>query len=252
MNFNDLKRKSWKILSYFWKRDVIKEFYGVKFKLDLSEDVQRNIFYGNYDREGEMSTILNLVNKDDVVLDIGSHIGIYALPTAKRVEYVYCFEPDPYNFSKLEENKYLNKITNITLENIAIAEEAGERTFFQGDKNTGKSSFSDIKAKEETTIRTTTLDDYILGKDVDSIKLIRMDIQGAELSALRGAGKTLEMTNSLLIEMHPRQMKALNQNPQDVFKILSNKGFECENLAGKEIKSTKLRQGEKLLFERRN
>ena len=52
------------------------------------------------------------LNSDDIVLDIGANVGMYVVPTAKKVQTVYACELDPLNVAILKENLFLNSVVN--------------------------------------------------------------------------------------------------------------------------------------------
>src|SRR3989442_3100626 len=77
----------------------------------------------------------------DVVVDVGAHIGRYALRAAARASKVIAVEPDPSNFSLLERNVRLNGFSNVVLVPQAISSRGGIRALWLAAKeNRGTSS----------------------------------------------------------------------------------------------------------------
>src|SRR5438309_6727367 len=77
----------------------------------------------------------------DVVVDVGAHIGRYALRAAARASRVIAVEPDPSNFSLLERNVRLNGFSNVVLVPHALSSRAGTRALWlAASGNTGTSS----------------------------------------------------------------------------------------------------------------
>src|SRR3989442_3920119 len=77
----------------------------------------------------------------DVVVDVGAHLGRYALRAATKASKVIAVEPDPSNFSLLEQNVRLNGFSNVVLVPHAISSRAGTRALWlAGSGNTGTSS----------------------------------------------------------------------------------------------------------------
>ena len=79
-------------------------------------------FIGNAINEyGEFSEIeLSIMNKfieNDIIFDIGSNIGAFTIPFAKKVgeNEVFAFEPQPFIFNLLKHNVKLNKLKNVNL-----------------------------------------------------------------------------------------------------------------------------------------
>src|SRR3989475_9321293 len=77
----------------------------------------------------------------DVVVDVGAHIGRYALRAATRASRVIAVEPDPSNFILLEQNVRLNGFSNVVLVPHALSSRAGTRALWlAASGNTGTSS----------------------------------------------------------------------------------------------------------------
>src|SRR3989442_15761351 len=77
----------------------------------------------------------------DVVVDVGAHIGRYALRAAARASKVIAVEPDPSNFSLLERNVRLNGFSNVVLVPQALSSRGGIRALWLAAKeNRGTSS----------------------------------------------------------------------------------------------------------------
>src|SRR3989454_6946012 len=77
----------------------------------------------------------------DVVVDVGAHIGRYALRAATKASKVIAVEPDPSNFSLLERNVRMNGFSNVVLVPHALSSVPGTRALWlAGSGNTGTSS----------------------------------------------------------------------------------------------------------------
>src|SRR5256712_7596936 len=77
----------------------------------------------------------------DVVVDVGAHIGRYALRAATKASKVIAIEPDPSNFILLEQNVRLNGFSNVVLVPHALSSRPGTRALWlAASGNTGTSS----------------------------------------------------------------------------------------------------------------
>ena len=73
--------------------------------------------------EAELTLMLSFINEGDTVLDIGSNIGAFTIPFAKKVCFkgkVYAFEPQSFIFRIFKENVKINKLSNIEIFNIGL------------------------------------------------------------------------------------------------------------------------------------
>ena len=129
------------------------------------------------------------VHPGDVVLDIGAYRGTFtrhALESGARV--VVAFEPQPDNYACLEQT-FAPEIARgaVRLVKTAIWDEAGTLQF-AGAGLTGHVS----GATDGTiTVAATTIDDAVRDLGLDRVDFIKMDIEGAERHAVRGASQTL-------------------------------------------------------------
>jgi len=125
------------------------------------------------------------LGKNEVFIDGGASIGDTIIPFTRRCkEYkqIIAFEPDPASFEKLKQ-KYGNN-PRITLMNAGLYDKDGE-ILFDG----GKGQASKIADQGDFTdsIQIKTID----GLGLERVSFIKMDIEGAELNALKGAQKTI-------------------------------------------------------------
>jgi FkbM family methyltransferase len=168
----------------------------------------------------------NMLKPGDRIFEAGANIGYYIAVAEGRlgpnVEYL-AVEPDPEVFETLTSNvQSIGK--RITLREIAVSENDGESTFFQSaSSNLGsirKSRRTDDQAKK---VITTTID-QLCATSHFSPTVLRMDIEGAEVFALRGARNVLkECRPRLFIELHPSLMT--EDETLEVLAMLEEAGY---------------------------
>lgn len=135
------------------------------------------------------------------VLDIGAHIGYFTLLGARAVGSagsVYAFEPDPANYRFLCHNVALNGAEDVvTTVPKAVAGTSGIREFFANTKSSVASSFwGRGRSVSATRVECTTVDDFLDGGEIDVVKV---DVEGAEIEALRGMRRTLTGSRRLVV-----------------------------------------------------
>jgi FkbM family methyltransferase len=135
-------------------------------------------------------------DKGDVVLDAGGCWGETALFFAHEVGEngkVYSFEFIPSNIEIFTKNLILNKELQpiIELINQPVWKEPGLKLFFNDEGPASKVSFDQTKNMigESSTV---SIDDFISKNRVQKVDFIKMDIEGAEVSALIGATQTIK------------------------------------------------------------
>ena len=126
------------------------------------------------------------IEPDDIWLDGGSHIGVFALyACTKKAEAVHCFEPEPENYALLDQNaKMMNDEykTNVYCHNQAINQTGGTHKFTLAPNTWRHSLMSHYKKPlPSIDIDCHKFDNILQNKDINCIKL---DIEGSEIEIL--------------------------------------------------------------------
>jgi FkbM family methyltransferase len=187
--------------------------------------------------------------KNDTVVDIGAHLGRYALISSHLVGKegkVITIEANPLVFEKLKKNLELNKVTNTICLNYAVySEKTKIKLFVRKEESTnteyslrntvmidrGKLMVKGSKDAERVLeVNADTLDNLLDLNDIkqESVNWIKIDVEGAELEVLKGATNVLSKSKdiSILIEIHNLgNGKTLYQPIMD---LLNNYNFKKE------------------------
>jgi FkbM family methyltransferase len=161
--------------------------------------------------------------KNSHVIDGGANQGIFTCAFASAVGpggRVYAFEPQNYAVECIKENLKLNNFTNVDIFAGAISNEAG-LTYLNLDHGPVSASISSDRSGDDVICVTSySIDDLFIGGKISSAQFIKLDVEGAELLALRGA-------NALLEKERPHVcVEALNNDSyQLVAKYLSTFGY---------------------------
>jgi FkbM family methyltransferase len=225
---------------YFWfvKKNnpgfAIKEINGCKMYLDLKNDIgiSRELYIYSKREHATTDFALNteLIRKGNIILDIGTNIGYYALIWSKLVGdkgKVYALEPVENNFRVFKKNIELNNINNIDAFNVAAGSENG-KDYINVAEAGNISSFINgkysIKNREEVNL--VKIDDFLKNKDTPTI--VRMDVEGYAGEILKGMEKTLKNIKYILVEIHPH-IKTKRQK-EEFASILTNNNFKVERI----------------------
>lgn len=175
------------------------------------------------------------INPDDVVLDIGAHIGYYTLIFAKLVGphgKVFAFEPEPENFALLESNVRVNGYHNVTLIRKAVSDGTRKVRLCLSEGNSGDNRIYDsLDGRRSVEVEALSLDGYFTGYQ-GRIDFIKMDIQGAEPAALRGMVGLLTKNTEvkLITEFWPLGLKLSGVEPEAYLRLLVDRGFTLNNI----------------------
>src|SRR5580765_994909 len=139
-----------------------------------------------YERE-ERELFCSLIKPGYTVLDVGAHIGFYTLLAAKRGARVFSVEADPRNAAQLRHHLEINGFTDrVTVFEMAATECAKTIPLYRHAFNQGESNI--IQNGRPACM--------VQGNKLDALNLppsdiCKMDIEGAELMALRGMEQTM-------------------------------------------------------------
>lgn len=120
------------------------------------------------------------INNNDIIIDIGAHIGLFALFVSQfcKQGQIFCFEPVKENYNLLLENLQLNKITNAKPFNIAVSEKIGEVKIYLNEDESGHSMF--VPGTKSILSKSTSLKDIIDSNNLERCDFIKMDCEGVE------------------------------------------------------------------------
>jgi FkbM family methyltransferase len=177
----------------------------LKIRLELDDWIQQQVFFfGVFDARG-IRFLEGVLRPGDVFLDIGANIGCYSLAAAAKVGLegkVIAFEPVAHVFKNLQFNFELNRLNQAKAEKLAIYDREGSVTMHvAGRENLGMSSMlrHDAENGQTEEVITSTLDGYLAENGIEGVDLIKLDIEGAELAALKGMCNTLTNLRPVLI-----------------------------------------------------
>jgi FkbM family methyltransferase len=189
--------------------------------------------------EPELTNILiSQVQRGATVLDVGAHVGLHTLMFSRRAGidgHVLAVEASPANLGLLRKHLDWNHCRNVRLVGAAVGDREGEVAFTFRPDPTDPGGFANSLAYdicgETATIRMTTIDTLCVGCEPD---LIKIDIEGAELLALKGAYKTLMRSAPVIVvAIHPDAMRAIDTNPAELVAYLGICGYEGRHLDGR-------------------
>lgn len=197
----------------YYKTDYIqREIYRTKTYYEIS--YLKKIFF-EWNRG-----IIGQQVKDNVVLDVGANIGNHTLFFLKEAGAfkVFCFEPVKDTFDILKKNIDINNLTKkVCLQNIGIGETKGNASIKHYDpSNIGGTSLS---INGNGSIPITSIDSLDIQ---DSIILMKIDVEGLELSVIKGAKQTIK-------KFHPYIMIEIrNVNYEEIDHIFHEMGYAGE------------------------
>ena len=187
----------------------------------------------------QLASFARAIRPGDVVADVGSYRGTYAVVAAACTGArgrVYAFEPTAANQEIINANLALNDLADrVVVEAAAVSERSASALFYAwGDATTNSLAQTQAEAGA-IEVRTIALDDYFA--ELPMPRVLKIDIEGAELLALRGAQRILASDASIICELHPYAWEALGYRADDLRGLLEKFGRVTTDLAtGDEVK----------------
>ncbi|WKN40722.1 FkbM family methyltransferase [Tunicatimonas pelagia] len=196
--------------------------------------------------------LLKVFNREDniIIFDIGACEGLDSIRYANLFPQaqVYAFEPIPHNISKIKENFIKFEASNIHTVPKALSEQSGTATFYlssgspecredsdwdYGNKSSsllppeecGKSVHKWLKFEENIQVETLTINEFAKEHNINQIDFIHLDVQGAELSVLRGAYIFLESIKMIWLEVEDIKLYKDQPLRNDVEQFMANHNF---------------------------
>lgn len=192
---------------------MIVEVPGTNLKFDLrneyntDEIVLREIFEENVYEVNDTH-----FNRGGVVVDIGANIGTFSLFAAQYADKVYAVEPEPHNLEALKNNININNMNDKVIP-IPYGISDFKGTAVIHDSGGGSSIKDDGSFGAEIEIM--TLDNLFTLYQIESVDVLKVDVEGSELEIILGASKeSLNKCKYITMEFDIRTGSSLGQITQ--------------------------------------
>jgi FkbM family methyltransferase len=183
----------------------------------------------------QLAWILENLTEGDVAIDVGANCGQCTIVMADRCGVsgsVIAFEPNPHARDILERNFALNpSVKRATIESSACSDMVGGEVKLYYNGNTSNSALVDLSKRNQTSqepesfqVPVTTLDSYIAQQNLQDIRFVKIDTEGAEIRILRGARDVLASGAVILCELHPYAWPQFGNSLQELKDLLAGYG----------------------------
>jgi FkbM family methyltransferase len=207
--------------------------HGFQMQLDLGDVVQRRMYFaGEYDPRSSR-LFRQLLHPGDIAIDGGANIGYFSLLAARCVGdqgAVHAFEPVPRTFTLLLDNIEHNHFGNIQANCAALCDRTGVLQLrMAASANIGTATAVLPGSGPSVSAHALTLDEYAAQHAIGAIKLVKLDIEGSELSAIRGMRTLLSerRISYLICEVNPDLLDAQGIPPDALRREMAAYGYRC-------------------------
>jgi FkbM family methyltransferase len=185
--------------------------HALRFESTLLDFIGKSLFlYGVWELH-ETRFMQRFLQPGMRFVDIGANIGYHTLIAARLVGEsgaVYAFEPSDHTRRLLVRNLALNQARHVTVEAVAVTDFEGSIDFFESQSEQyhvlSSTIPSDRLSAVAKPVRATTLDTFLAERGIDGVDMVKVDVEGAEISVFRGARALLASDRAplLMFESH--------------------------------------------------
>ena len=193
------------------------------------------------DPEQEVKEIfLENISPGGVVIDIGSNIGDYTLLACKKVGTsgkVLSFEPLSETFLTLNRNLQLNEITNCMYFQKAVGKKPGLANLYKnnlsGTMGHLDSSLNGEDLIKRDEIEVLTIDDVLISEHIDTVNMIKIDVEGFEHEVLLGCLQSFKENKikKILCEVHFKYLESKGKSEETIYDLLHEYNFTITQIS---------------------
>lgn len=243
--------KSYRLADFFSQTLTNRNYFGIKlFYLKGNSIIDRIRFFKKGKvYEPELLDILRKYTKSSkpVFIDIGANIGLISIGYLNFFKdcRIIAFEPGPIQRFSFGSTILANNLfSNIVLSDVALSNIEGYETFItHGGVHNSGDGFKETKRSPdkgfEIVVKTDTLDNQVESLGLQTIDIIKIDVEGSELAVLKGSLKTIEKFKPIIVlEIAGKNLEAYNLTPSDLFKFIKELNYDIYTLKEEPIRSS--------------
>lgn len=211
---------------------------GFDMHLALHDPFQRQMFFSGLYEPGTTRLFRRLLAAGDTMVDGGANIGYFSLLAAQCVGLqgaVHAFEPVPQTFATFSQNVTINHFPQIRANMRALSDHAGELELElpESANDVGFLGWAASAVKlgrgRILAVPMCALEDYADEHGITHIKLVKLDLEGHELAALRGMTRLLNegRVTFILCEVNSYLLGALQIDLDAIRQFLNEAGYRC-------------------------
>ncbi len=210
--------------------------HGYEVTFDLSDLIQRSAYFGSFE-VAETKEVKAALRAGDVFVDVGANFGYYTALGARAVGQggrVLAFEPSAQVYTHLTDMVDRNQMRQVTCVNAGLSDHPGFLDLYIPPAEFGNHDPSTVEycpGMSKVQMRIERLDTELERRNVHSVALLKLDVEGHELKVLRGAESHLKAgrIRTILCELHPTLAKMAGHTCNDICTLLFSCGFRSRS-----------------------
>jgi len=230
---NDISKVVWPT-NRPWVGQTTRLFNGMTLEVDPLDMIGKHIIRSGLYEPDTVEFIKRRLKQGMIFFDVGANIGQYTLIASQLVGasgVVHAFEPHPALCDVLIRNVRRNNCTNVIVNNTAVAEADGIATLFMStSSNYGATSLAPSGSSHNggISVPVVSLDSYMKARRINRVDVAKLDIEGAELLALKGASTMLDRGHDLvlIVELCDQLAQHFGHSANDLLAHLEARHFQ--------------------------
>lgn len=210
-------------------------YNNIKLAISLDSEISRCVYIEGVYEPNQFYFLSKFLKKGTVFIDVGANVGLYSLFASRLVGktgQVVAIEPSRREFNRLKQNLKMNKTKNIKALKLALTDSNAIKKLnvavspYDGHNSFGPFGYETTKTDHTEDVVTKTLDKLIQETTIKQIDAIKIDVEGAELSVLKGGLRTLKLLKPLLLmELSDRTLTKQGSNSNQIWKLLTRLSY---------------------------
>lgn len=211
------------------------KWHRYRLKLDLSNWSERHTYFlGRFYDLGTQLALKAILKRGDRFVDVGANIGMITLLGAYLVGpegRVDSFEPNPGCVARIREHLELNRLGHVHIHNMALGANRQTMRLSVVTEHTGMGTLAEVPAQDRALItavhdvQVVPGDETLLRDDLPP-RLIKMDVEGFELAALKGLSQTLDRWHPAVItECVEEHLARAGASREELLRFMAAAGY---------------------------
>lgn len=207
--------------------------WGGRFRCDLHDFIASRIFYFGVWEPNLTALLMRRLAPGDVFVDVGANMGYFTVLASRLVGdagRVVAFEASPGTYAVLAEDVAMNRAGNVRAVNKAVSDRPGTLALYAGpaDNRGATSLHAERGGRFEANVPAAPLLDLLQADERARVRLIKIDVEGAELPILLDLLEHLDAYSprmELVVEVAPDEMRAAGVPVESLVERFAARGF---------------------------
>ena len=208
--------------------------HGIMMVVELGHWAGRwNYFRGSFYQDDIVFLFENLLREGDVFVNAGANRGMITSLAGRLIGptgTLYAFEPNPHLIGLIENHVALNRLTNVRIFNCGLSDTDGPSMIVATPSpSMGWVALGGLPEGEEGhAIRLVRGDDVLAELAPSRPTILKMDVEGHEVHALRGLGRFLERRElAVVCEVSHQNLSRAGSTADEMFRLMKDHGFDA-------------------------